>query len=79
MLPVPTNLITGFLGVGKTTAIKSLLTRKPEGEVWAVLVNEFGDIGIDEAAIIDGYSGNDTRSAWCLVAVFVVSAIWLWG
>ena len=59
MLPVPTNLITGFLGVGKTTAIKSLLTRKPEGEVWAVLVNEFGDIGIDEAAIIDGYSGND--------------------
>jgi G3E family GTPase len=45
--PVPANLITGFLGVGKTTAIKSLLARKPAAERWAVLVNEFGDIGID--------------------------------
>lgn len=59
MLPVPTNLITGFLGVGKTTAIKSLLARKPEGEVWAVLVNEFGDIGIDAAAIGSGEGGDD--------------------
>lgn len=44
-------MITGFLGVGKTTAIKSLLARKPAAEKWAVLVNEFGEIGIDEAAI----------------------------
>lgn len=59
MLPVPTNLITGFLGVGKTTAIKSLLARKPGSEVWAVLVNEFGDIGIDAAAIGSGEGGDD--------------------
>ena len=44
---VPTHLITGFLGAGKTTAIKQLLARKPAGERWAVLVNEFGEIGID--------------------------------
>ncbi len=44
---VPTNIITGFLGVGKTTAILSLLKAKPSTERWAVLVNEFGDIGID--------------------------------
>lgn len=44
---VPTNIITGFLGVGKTTAILHLLQTKPTNERWAVLVNEFGEIGID--------------------------------
>ncbi|MBL7406149.1 GTP-binding protein, partial [Escherichia coli] len=32
---IPTNIITGFLGVGKTTLIKQLLKTKPEGETWA--------------------------------------------
>jgi G3E family GTPase len=45
----PTNLIMGFLGVGKTTAILNLLKQKPATENWAVLVNEFGKIGIDGA------------------------------
>lgn len=49
--PIPTNLILGFLGVGKTTAILDLLKTKPEGEVWAVLVNEFGEVGIDGAML----------------------------
>ncbi|MBT1065385.1 GTP-binding protein [Bowmanella sp. Y26] len=44
---VPTNIITGFLGVGKSTAITYLLKHKPADEVWAVLVNEFGEIGVD--------------------------------
>ncbi|PCO06874.1 GTP-binding protein [Microbulbifer flavimaris] len=44
---VPVNVITGFLGVGKTTAIRHLLESKPRDERWAVLVNEFGEIGID--------------------------------
>lgn len=44
---IPTNIITGFLGVGKTTAIQQLLKDKPADERWAVLVNEFGEIGID--------------------------------
>ena len=44
---IPTNLITGFLGAGKTTAILSLLRRKPSTERWAVLVNEFGEVGVD--------------------------------
>ena len=44
---VPVNVITGFLGAGKTTAILHLLTHKPEHESWAVLVNEFGEIGVD--------------------------------
>lgn len=44
---VPTNIITGFLGVGKTSAIMHLLAHKPSHERWAVLVNEFGEVGID--------------------------------
>ncbi|MFC6672565.1 CobW family GTP-binding protein [Marinobacterium aestuariivivens] len=48
---IPTNIITGFLGVGKTTAINALLAQKPESERWAVLVNEFGQIGVDQAAM----------------------------
>lgn len=45
----PTNIITGFLGTGKTTAILHLLKSKPSNENWAVLVNEFGEVGIDGA------------------------------
>ncbi|WP_372966247.1 GTP-binding protein [Marinobacter sp.] len=46
---IPTHLVLGFLGAGKTTAILNLLKQKPEGERWAVLVNEFGEVGIDGA------------------------------
>ena len=48
---IPTNIITGFLGVGKTTAITHLLKHKPKDEIWSVLVNEFGEIGIDGALL----------------------------
>lgn len=44
---IPTNIITGFLGVGKTSAIIHLLKHKPKNERWAILVNEFGEIGVD--------------------------------
>jgi len=47
ILAVPTNIITGFLGVGKTSAIMHLLKQKPKSERWAILVNEFGEIGVD--------------------------------
>ena len=50
---VRTNTFTGLLGVGKTSAIMDLLGRKPAEERWAVLVNEFGDVPIDQAAFED--------------------------
>ena len=50
------NIIMGFLGVGKTTAILDLLQQKPKDEKWAVLVNEFGEVGID-GAILSAESG----------------------
>jgi cobalamin biosynthesis protein CobW len=43
---VPCTIVTGFLGAGKTTLIRHLLTQV-RGRTLAVLVNEFGDVGID--------------------------------
>ena len=54
---VPTNIITGALGVGKTTQILKLLEEKPNSERWAVLVNEFGEIGIDGSLLETGRKG----------------------
>ena len=44
---IKTNIVTGFLGAGKSTAILHLLRNKPPSERWAILVNEFGEVGID--------------------------------
>ncbi|MEM6960562.1 MAG: GTP-binding protein [Myxococcota bacterium] len=52
--PVPVNLITGPLGVGKTTTINHLLRHRPADERWAVLVNEYGLVGLDAALMERG-------------------------
>ena len=54
------NLITGFLGAGKTTLIRHLLSQRPEGERWAVIVNEFGVVGIDGTTL--GTAGATTST-----------------
>jgi cobalamin biosynthesis protein CobW len=43
---VPVTIVTGFLGAGKTTLLRHLL-RDPGGRRLAVVVNEFGDVGVD--------------------------------
>ena len=48
---IPCTLVTGFLGAGKTTVINQLLATKPNDERWALLINEFGRIGIDGALL----------------------------
>jgi len=58
MTAIPTNIITGFLGVGKTTAILHLLKNKPADQRWAVLVNEFGEIGVD-GSLFEGQHSNE--------------------
>ena len=45
---IQVNLITGFLGSGKTTTLLHLLAQKPAEENWGILVNEFGEIGIED-------------------------------
>lgn len=59
---IPTNIITGFLGSGKTTAIVHLLAQKPPGERWAVLVNEFGEVGIDGALFAASHAQSISQS-----------------
>ena len=54
---IPTHLIAGPLGAGKTTLIRELLAQKPADERWAVLINEFGEIGLDAALLTTGADG----------------------
>ena len=56
MMTIPVNIITGVLGVGKTTAIRHLISQRPANERWAIVVNEFGALGID-GAILDTAGG----------------------
>ncbi len=46
MHKIPVTVITGFLGAGKTTLLRNLLQNN-QGRKIAVLVNEFGEVGID--------------------------------
>ncbi|MGK8439725.1 CobW family GTP-binding protein [Ectopseudomonas hydrolytica] len=54
---IPTHLIAGPLGAGKTSLIRHLLAQKPAAERWAVLINEFGQIGLDAALLERGEDG----------------------
>src|SRR6201987_4079839 len=47
---IPVTLVTGFLGVGKTTLIRRFLT-SPQGQGTAVIINEFGAVGINDALV----------------------------
>lgn len=61
MLPmlqnIPTHVIAGPLGAGKTSLIKHLLAQRPANERWAVLINEFGLIGLDAALLTQDDDG----------------------
>ena len=52
-MKVPVHVLSGFLGVGKTTAVKDLLGRRADRERIAVVVNEFGALGVDGALLSD--------------------------
>jgi G3E family GTPase len=49
---IPVTVVTGFLGAGKTTLIRRFLG-SPEGQGTAVIVNEYGAVGIDDALLRD--------------------------
>jgi len=51
--PVSVTLVLGLLGVGKTATVQHLLKHRPTHERWAVLVNEFGTLGVDQGLFSD--------------------------
>jgi cobalamin biosynthesis protein CobW len=48
---IPTTVFTGFLGAGKTSLIQNLL-RRSGGRRIALIVNEFGEIGVDRELLL---------------------------
>jgi G3E family GTPase len=54
---IPTHLIAGPLGAGKTSLLRYLLAHKPADERWAVLINEFGQVGLDAALLTSSADG----------------------
>ncbi len=63
--PVPVTLLTGFLGSGKTTILAQLL-KHPGLENTAVIVNEFGEIGLDHMLVTQGDEDVVLLNAGCL-------------
>jgi G3E family GTPase len=51
-------IITGSFGAGKTTAIRWLMSQKPEHELWVVILNEFTDAGIDALSVAESARGS---------------------
>src|SRR4026207_1003455 len=49
---IPVTVLTGYLGAGKTTLLNRILS-EPHGKKFAVIVNEFGEIGIDNDLIVN--------------------------
>ena len=66
--PIPMTVVTGFLGSGKTTLIANLL-RRPELARTAVIINEFGEIGLDHELIESSEEDLIELSTGCLCCV----------
>jgi G3E family GTPase len=65
VLPVPASLITGFLGSGKTTLLNALLSH-PGMKETAVIVNEFGEIGLDHLLIESAFEDAVLLKSGCI-------------
>ena len=65
---IPVTVVTGFLGAGKTTLIRRFL-HSPEGQGTAVIVNEFGAVGIDDALLREAAEETVLLGNGCLCCI----------
>src|SRR3546814_19749225 len=63
--PVPVSVITGFLGSGKTTLLSHLLRRPDMGRT-AVILNEFGEVGLDHDLVSSATDDTSLMDSGCL-------------
>ncbi|MCT4614941.1 MAG: GTP-binding protein [Marinifilaceae bacterium] len=62
---IPVTILTGFLGVGKTTLLNQLIKDKPKKQ-FAIIENEFGEIGIDAGLIVSNEENIFELSNGCI-------------
>src|SRR5277367_6177438 len=65
---IPVTVVTGFLGSGKTTLLQRFLA-SPEGQGTAVIVNEFGAVGIDDALVRDSAEATVLLGNGCVCCI----------
>jgi len=49
---IPVTVLTGYLGAGKTTLLNRILSEN-HGKKYAVVINEFGELGVDNDLVVD--------------------------
>jgi G3E family GTPase len=49
---IPVTVLTGYLGAGKTTLLNRILSEN-HGRKYAVVINEFGELGVDNDLVVD--------------------------
>lgn len=62
---IPVTILTGFLGAGKTTLLNQLIAQHPDKK-FAIIENEFGDIGIDQELVVNASEGIFEMSNGCI-------------
>ena len=70
------DIISGFLGAGKTTLIKKLINEALTGEKLVLIENEFGEIGIDGGFLKDSGCAEDHRETCAYADLLVLPGAW---
>ena len=66
------DIISGFLGAGKTTLIKKLIQEVFQGQKLVLIENEFGEIGVDGGFLKDAGVEITEMNSGCICCIFIV-------